>query len=127
MKKKRNGFTLVELLAVVVILATIAIIVTPTVLDQLESSKQKTYVEQTHILEETAERWSVKNANKLEENSKYYLDINTLVKEGYLDNADVIDPRDDKKMNGCIVITFDKESNQFDFNYNENTCATLKG
>lgn len=127
MRQDKKGFTLVELLAVVAILAAIALVVTPTVINQLKKSREKAYVEQTHILEETAERWSVKNANRLEENSKYYLDIDTLVNEGYLDNKDIIDPRDESRMNGCIVVAFDEENNQFTFTYNENTCTSLRG
>lgn len=38
--KKNNGFTLVELLAVIVILAVIALIATPIVLNMIESSRK---------------------------------------------------------------------------------------
>lgn len=44
-KKMLNGFTLVELLAVIVILAIIMIIAIPAVLNTLQSSRRKTMVE----------------------------------------------------------------------------------
>lgn len=43
--KKRNGFTLVELLAVIVILAIIMLIAIPNVLNTLTSARQKTFGE----------------------------------------------------------------------------------
>ena len=124
---KQRGFTLIELLAVITILAIIALIVTPIVMKSVRESKEETYVQQTSLIEETAERWSIKNAVKLSETKKNYLDIPTLVKEGYLSSDDIKDPRDQSKMNGCIVIEYDNENNQFSFNYVENTCSTLKG
>ena len=42
---KRKGFTLVELLAVIVILAIIMIIAIPSVLDTLDTARKKTFIE----------------------------------------------------------------------------------
>ena len=50
--KNRKGFTLVELLAVIVILANIMIIAIPSVLGTLETARQKTFVEYvTRVME----------------------------------------------------------------------------
>jgi len=43
-KGKINGFTLVELLAVIVILAIIMIIAIPSVLNVTEQAKQKSFI-----------------------------------------------------------------------------------
>ena len=45
MKKKNKGFTLVELLAVIVILAIIMIIAIPAVLDTMQTARRKTFKE----------------------------------------------------------------------------------
>ena len=45
MKKTNKGFTLVELLAVIVILAIIMIIAIPAVLQTMKSARQKTFRE----------------------------------------------------------------------------------
>jgi prepilin-type N-terminal cleavage/methylation domain len=123
---KKNGFTLVELIAVLVILALIILIVTPKVLEYLNGSKEDAYTKQTKILEQTAEKWAVKNASKLSENAPYYLEIVTLSDEKFLSSSKIIDPRTNKKMEGCIVIKYDDEYRQFEYKYNENTCASLK-
>ena len=44
MKLNKNGYTLIELLAVIVILATIVMIAAPNVSGYLESSRKKAYV-----------------------------------------------------------------------------------
>lgn len=45
MERKKNGFTLVELLAVIVVLAIIMIIALPNVLDSLSTAKEKSFKE----------------------------------------------------------------------------------
>lgn len=42
--KKKNGFTLVELLAVIVVLAIIMIIAIPSVLDVMNTARKKAFV-----------------------------------------------------------------------------------
>lgn len=122
---KNNGFTLMELIAVVCVLSLVAIIVTPTVLDSLKESKERTYVNQTRTLEKTAEKWSIKNTGLLSETDDYYLSIDTLVNEDYLNADDIIDPRDHSKMDGCIIIHYDTNHSQYNFTYTENTCSNL--
>lgn len=52
--KKKNGFTLVELLAVIVVLALILILVVPSVLDATNKSKKETFYLYSSSLEEKA-------------------------------------------------------------------------
>ena len=51
--KDRKGFTLVELLAVIVILAIIMIIAIPSVLNTLEIARKKTFIEYVTKVYET--------------------------------------------------------------------------
>lgn len=122
---KNKGFTLMELIAVICVLSLVAIIAAPTVLDSLKESQEKTYVNQTKTLEKTAEKWSIKNTGLLSETSDYYLSIDTLVAEDYLNADEIIDPRDHSKMDGCIVIHYDANHSQYDFTYTENSCSAL--
>lgn len=122
---KNNGFTLMELIATITVLSLVAIIVTPTIIDSLKSNREKAYVEQTKTLEKTAENWSIKNGGLLSETKDYYLSIETLVEEDYLNSKEIIDPRDNQKMNGCIVIHYDSEHSQYQFTYTENDCSKL--
>ncbi len=58
---KKRGFTLVELLAVIVILAIIMIIAIPNVLNVTEQAKRKTFVEFAGKIRNTAEQEIVKS------------------------------------------------------------------
>ena len=61
MKNTRKGFTLVELLAVIVILAIIMIIAIPAVLSTMEQARQKTFAEYVTKVHNTANNFYLKN------------------------------------------------------------------
>lgn len=54
--KKRNGFTLVELLAVIVILAIILVIAVPQIMNTIESSREGSIESSTMLIASSAER-----------------------------------------------------------------------
>lgn len=56
MKKKQNGFTLVELLAVIIILAIIMIIAIPAVIESLNKSRKQTFFEYAQNVRMKAEQ-----------------------------------------------------------------------
>jgi type IV pilus assembly protein PilA len=61
MKDTRKGFTLVELLAVIVILAIIMIIAIPAVLSTMEQARQKTFSEYVTKVHNAANNFYLKN------------------------------------------------------------------
>ena len=61
MKNTRKGFTLVELLAVIVILAIIMIIAIPAVLSTMEQARQKTFSEYVTKVHNAANNFYLKN------------------------------------------------------------------
>lgn len=67
MKNNRKGFTLVELLAVIVILAIIMIIAIPAVLSTMEQARQKTFSEYVTKVHNAANNFYLKNRNFDEE------------------------------------------------------------
>lgn len=122
---RSKGFTLVELLAVIAVIGIISSIILPTVFKNVKGSKEKAYVEQTKLLEEEAKKWSIRNTSLLSETETYYLEIKTLVDEEYITSEEVIDPRTDEVMTGCILVDYDKDNKQYVFDYNENKCEDL--
>ena len=61
MKEKKNGFTLVELLAVIVILAIILVIAVPKVMDVIKDSKKATLESTAKMIASSAEKVKVQN------------------------------------------------------------------
>ena len=61
MRKKRNAFTLIELLAVIVILAVILVIAIPRILDVIDESKKDSFKSTAQIIADSAEKKYVTN------------------------------------------------------------------
>ena len=59
--KKRNAFTLIELLAVIVILAVILVIAIPRILDVIETSKKDSFKNSAQLIADNAEKKYVEN------------------------------------------------------------------
>lgn len=120
---KKQAFTLVELLAVIVILGILATIAVPTIVGLISSSKENTLEEQKNTIIDAAERWGTDNIRSLPDES-CDVSIEFLKEEGYLDSdKDVIDPTTDEEMTGCVRITFDSANNQYKYTYVD-SCST---
>ena len=61
MRKKKNAFTLIELLAVIVILAVILVISIPRILDVIDVSKKDSFKNSAQIIADSAEKKYVEN------------------------------------------------------------------
>ena len=59
MRKKKNAFTLIELLAVIVILAVILVIAIPRILDVIETSKLDSFKNAAQLIADSAEKKKV--------------------------------------------------------------------
>ena len=86
----RKGFTLVELLAVIIILGIILLIIVPNVAGILNRSQERLNEEQIREIESAAKQWGLRNLN-IKDNKPYkggnvisYVTIDTLQKEGFL-------------------------------------------
>ena len=95
MRKKRNAFTLIELLAVIVILAVILVISIPRILDVIDVSKKDSFKTSAQIIADSAEKKYV--ANKL----------NNIDEEITCENVSKLSKED---YESC-KITFDNEGN----------------
>lgn len=116
-----KAFTLVELLAVIIILGLIMGITVPTIDKIISDSRQKTYKEQVSQIESIARNWGVENTNLLPDSGEYQLTLAKLKEEGLLEDKDLKNPIDNSVMNGCVVIKFDESTNQYVYTYKD-TC-----
>ena len=120
----KKAFTLVELLAVIIILGIIATITFPIVTSSIRNSKNKAYDIQVRELEESARKWAVANSDSLSETTPTTVTISNLISSGYItktENGNIVNPKDDSVMNGCVIITYSSSYNQYLYEYSE-TC-----
>ncbi len=111
--KDKKGFTLVELLAVIVILGLIAVIAAPLVLGTINSSKDSLSKEQQNRVIEAAKIYATK---QLSEDSAC-VSISELQSGGYLE-TDVVDPKSGSNMaNSKVQIVWCEDINQYGYKY----------
>ena len=113
----KKGFTLVELLAVIVILAVIALIATPIVKDSIANSKEQALKETINSIERAAYNYGYQNDIGYDTNYKK-LTLDELISKGFL-KGDIINPVTNEKMNGCVLYRWNETNNQYEFKYNE--------
>lgn len=63
--KKNKGFTLIEVIGVIIILSIIILTVVPIILDSLSDSKETLFKTQIEEIESAAKAWGVLNSNNL--------------------------------------------------------------
>ena len=83
MRKKKNAFTLIELLAVIVILAIILVISIPKILDVIETSKINALKNAVKLIADSAEKKYTENEAFGEENEITCDSVSKLNKEDY--------------------------------------------
>jgi prepilin-type N-terminal cleavage/methylation domain-containing protein len=121
---KKKGFTLVELLGGIVILSIILLIAVPTISNITNRQKAKAYNTQVSLILAKAQDWALKNVNNLApDNGINFVDLSSLVSQGYVDNTSINDPRNGTNMNGCIVIAYNTSTSQYDYSYSDLTCS----
>lgn len=126
---KKRGFTLVELLAVIVILIVIAGITIPVINTSLEKAAESAYDKQISLIESAAKKWGAENDTKLPDlgsTSVITVDFSTLIEAGHLKNEKILNPMTKEELEGCVKISYDSEYNQYVYEYSDNTieCET---
>lgn len=82
----KKGFTLVELIATLIILSVVAIIVVPNVYENMDDSKSKVKITQTTSIIDSAKEWSADHIRELSCNNDSYVFLKDLQSNGYIDD-----------------------------------------
>lgn len=113
----KKGFTLVELLAVIVIIALLGLIVSTSVVKIINNSRQDMYENQILSIKNAAEVWGGENINLLpNEGECIYMTLGYLKNYGLIDD-NVLDSRTNDKINDDLKI---KITNNINNNYKSN-------
>lgn len=111
--KNKKGFTLIEIMAVIIILAIIAVIVVPLVTGSIKDSKDKLYETQLENIKSAAKSYMI-NLDLDDEQNKISVTIEELKKLGLLDK-DIKDPRTDKDFDKCLTVEVEKNGNIYEY------------
>ncbi len=115
---KNKGFTLVELLAVIIILGLLLLITMISVNSILNSSKESLSETQKKRLEDAAEVYYLSEG--MSRDSKC-VSVEYLVWGGYVNSNEVLDPKTREPLEGSIAITYD--ANRYSYEYQDDECS----
>lgn len=120
--RNNKGFTLIEVLAVVVILISIIAIVTPKVIKQFSHAGEITRDEQINAIINISKIYMNQNLDKLPESGNYVLKFSELKQSGLMNKDQLLDPETREELTGCIVVS--KVGNRYEYEYVESygTC-----
>lgn len=113
----KKGFTLVEMLGVLVILGIIALISFPVIRSSFNTSTSDLSKEQIKSIEEAARIWATNNSSELSETTDRYVTIQELKRSGIIENKDILSVADEGKLTGCVKIYY--ENNKYNYKYDK--------
>lgn len=118
----KNGFTLAELLGVIVILAVVALIAFPIVSQSIDKNRQKLYQSQLDEIELGAEKWAYENINMLPtaNNSTITITLLNLKESGFLP-LDIKNPITGNLLPNDMTITITYRNNSYEITVNGET------
>ena len=125
---KKKGFTLVELLAVIVILSLVLVIAVPSVNRYIKQSKEKAYNTQISTIIEAAQAYASANSGLLPRKEEFVVKI-TLgqLKSSGLIKEEVKNPNDDKYFDDALTIEIKKKGETYNYDIVESTITTRDG
>ena len=119
--KNKNGFTLVELLAVIVVLAIIITIAVPSAISISNKIKAKMEDTKRQMIVDAAKLYGQENpssvVNSIDNCSNSKITVGTLVNDGYIKKDDVkngeeavVNPKDNSSMNNLKICIYKKNN-----------------
>lgn len=111
----KKGFTLAELIGVLVVLALIGMIAVPAVAQAIKENKRKICSIQFSNITEAAQSWAANNIGKLPaDDEKVELTFDELMSYGYLED-NLTDPKTSEAFSSDWKVVITKVSNRFDY------------
>ncbi len=119
--EKKKGFTLPEVLGTIVVLALIALLVTPVVSKTIKNNKKKLYDIQIKEIERAAKDYALKNLDILpEEGTAITITLEDLKMGGFID-TEVRNPITKELFSDELEIEIKNDNNQYTYTVLEDT------
>ena len=122
----KKGFTLVELLAVLTLLAVIAVISVPIMDSILGKSSTKTKDSQVNEILQAAKKYVLKYDNELEfdDDNEILIPLEDIKKSEFLNNEKMINAETDEEFNGCVYVKYNENNGKTNYAY-FHKCETI--
>lgn len=122
--KNKRGFTLIELIGIIVIIAIISMIAIKTVTSKIEKSTEKAYNIQINNIIQATKKYMLEN----ETEDKYHLNtmcitIKNLQDKGYLEKGNIKNPKTSQNFDvdkNYVKVKYNIEKNQYEYNFTDN-------
>ena len=122
---KNDGFTLLELLAVIVLLGVLALIVTVSVNTTINNSKTKLTEIQIEKIEKAAEMYYLKegisDTNYGYNETKTCVNVDYLIENDYIEDEEIKNPKDNNQMLGSVKIMYKFDT--YTYKYKDEKCV----
>ncbi len=113
--KKRNGFTLAELLGVITILGLLALLIIPAIDKTVKNSNETLYQAQLSTIVESAKSWSADHITELPVNGgSINITLDTLKTGGYI-TIDIENPKTKQPFDGNLNIKITEKNSQYQY------------
>jgi prepilin-type N-terminal cleavage/methylation domain-containing protein len=124
----KKAFTLIELMAVVIILGIVSTITVVAINYTIQTSKQRLYIEQIERLTSSVRKWAVDNTEQLptSEGGVVFFSVSRLKDEGIVDTEVVMDPRTSTELDGCVTIKYEPSFQEYDYKYEDMDCSLVE-
>ncbi len=113
----QKGFTMVELLVVIVIVALLVVLVVPMITAVIDNSRSRLLVIQIQNIEEATATWAVDNTEELptENGHSITITLGDLKDGGYLED-EVINPTNNQPFPNDLIIEIEMIRNSYRYN-----------
>lgn len=113
---KNKGFTLVELLGVIVILGLLATVIYPVVNKKIKASKESLYETQIALIEKGARNWGADHIGSLpmQEGERITITLLELQEKGYV-SEDLENPKTGEPFPSDIIIVIEMKQNSIEY------------
>lgn len=123
MQKDEKGFTLIELIAVLVILTIIMSIAIPSISASIERSKDKQKNSKISIIESAAELYATDRRGQIT-SSSCYIKLDQIKQAGLLDDDEIVNPVTNENFTGCVLYNKSAGTYQYQDSCGSNYCIS---
>ena len=111
----KKGFTMVELLAVLILLGVVAIIAIPAINSTINNSKEKAKEAQAEIILDAAQSYASEHTELLPKKGITVFNISDLIDKNYIDSGDADSIAKTDYASMCVKVRYSTKYNQYQY------------